>query len=199
MKLWSRTIWIPLPITIGVVSSALVVVFSLCFILLPVYRAEITFLAASAGAAGAITGAFYVGQGLRLSTEAAQTQMALHYIELWNSPHFFHAKRAFGKLMRRVVADQGGDRLQVVKDALQGEGDQGDQNFANLIEVLNLLEGLALATRVGAANEQIAGDFFKTIVRRAYEYLEDWIKERRREVGPRAYRELEGLYGRWRT
>ncbi len=198
MKFWNKTIWIPLPITIGVVSFLLVVAFSVCFIFLPAYRAEITFLAASAGAAGAITGAFYVGEGLRLSTEAARTETTLHYIELWNSPHFFHAKRAFGRLMRRVVADQRADRLQVVRDAL-GDGEQGEQNAANLTEALNLLEALALAIRIGAANEEVAGDFFKTIVRRAYEYLQEWIKERRREVGPRVYRELEGLYGKWPT
>lgn len=99
--------------------------------------------------------------------------------------------------MRRVVADTNPDRITAIKNALAAEGEDHERNEANLLEVLNFMEGLALAVNHKYVDDEIAGNFFKTIVGRTYECAEAWIKERRREGGPRVYRELESLYSRW--
>lgn len=198
MKAWGKIIWIPLPITIGVIALIFAVILSIAFIALPQYRDEVRFIAAVAVAAAAITSAFYVGQGLRIRGENARMQATLRYIEQWNRPEFFHGKKAWRLIMRRIVANPNADRVQAVREVLATEGDQ-DTNEANLFEVLNFFEGLGAAVLYGAIKEEMAADYFKTVVCRTYEHLDEWIKERRREGGPRVYRQLEGLYNRWRT
>lgn len=192
-------------ITVGVLSAIAAVVLVFAFWMWPTQRAAIAFAAGCFGGAAAVAAAVYAGRSLELSArqqkaslEESKRLAALRYIDQWNSPHFFHGKKAFRKIMRQIGADQTADRVQVVRSALAETGDQ-DTAEANLLEVLNFLEGLALGVRVGAVDHETAGDFFKTIVRRAYEHLEDWIKERRREAGPRVFQELEELYRRWKV
>jgi len=192
-------------ITVGVLSAIFAAILVFAFWMWPSQRGIITFAAGCFGGAAAITAAVYAGRSLQLSARQQRAMLeegkrlaAFRFVEQWNAPHFFHGKKTWRKLMRQIVADQTADRVQAVRVALNNSGDQ-DAAEANLFEVLNFFEGLALAVRVGAVDLETTRDFFQTIVRRTYEHLEDWIKERRREGGPRVYQELEGLYEHWKS
>ncbi len=192
-------------VTVGVASAIIALGLVISFWMWPSQRELIVFAAGCFGGAAAVTAAVYAGRSLELSARQQKARLeeekrlaALRFVEQWNSPHFFHGKKTWRLLMRRIVADQTPDRVQAVRKAF---GDSGDQDVAeaNLLEVLNFFEGLALGVRIGAVDGETAEDFFRTIVRRTYEHLDEWIKERRREGGPRVYQELEGLYERWKA
>lgn len=190
-------VYIPLPGTIGIIALITVVLLTIAFFAFPSYREEIKFFSTMLGVAAAITSAIYIGRSIGIQTKANRIRSTFSYMETWNSPNFFHAKKSWRTLMRRVVADTNPDRVIAMRNALSAEGENHERNEANLLEVLNFLEGLALAVNHKYVDEEIAGNFFKTIVGRTYECAADWIKERRREVGPRVYREMEKLYIRW--
>jgi len=192
-------------LTVGAISAIGAGALIFAFWMWPSQKDLIVFSAACIGGAAAVSASIYRGKSLELSAiqqrdrlEAGKRLAALRLIEQWNSPTFFHGKKAWRVLMRRIITDKSPDRVQAVRNAFTATDDH-DTAESNLSEILNFLEGLALAVRESVVNEQVAMDFFKTIVHRTYEHLEDWIKDRRREVGPRVYQELETLVERWKV
>ena len=72
--------------------------------------------------------------------------------------------------------------------------------LANLIDVLNLIEAMAIAVETTIADEEILKRFFRSIVLEYWHITGPFIEARRAEVNnPRLFLETEWLFQRWKV
>jgi hypothetical protein len=179
-------------ISIGIfgVLLLLVLLFTAGFIWLPSERNGIEFFALAVTAAGTLGGSFYVGESLRRGQDEQIKREAFGLIARWNSPDLFHARSASFKALQ--LYDQSGDKA--VRELL----DKDELVAANVRHVLNFLEEVAIAIRVGYADETILADAFAGLVLRCFRTYQSWIAEHRSNTKrQKMWIELEGLYKRW--
>lgn len=153
-------------------------------------RDTITFAALALTAAAGIGSGFYLAQSLRMQAEQQKQAEAFALIARWNSPDLFYARNASFKALQ-VFQSQGEASVRELLDK--------DESVANNARhVLNFLEELAIAVRIGHVDEELVSDAFAGLVIRSFKAYESWINEHRRVTGrQKLWTELETLYRRW--
>lgn len=165
----------------------------LAFILGPEsWRPTLIFTAAVLGGAGALIAAVNALDSRIAQVQQATMAVSLDFINRWNDPQFFHAKKngreVVTELRQRQTPDEQIKYLQEVSI-----------RYSNLLEVLNVFEGLSGAIQMGIADEETAKRFFRSIVLEYWHVTEGFIKQRRTErQNVRMLRDFEWLSNRWR-
>jgi hypothetical protein len=82
---------------------------------------------------------------------------------------------------------------------IEGQLQDGAKS-ANVADVLNFFEEMAIAIQLEVADEETARRFFRGIVVTYYDALRGWIEKRRSErSNPRFFREIEWVWERWKA
>jgi hypothetical protein len=184
-----------IPISVGIfgLSAIIVVVFVALFYEFPTYNKDITFLALAATAAGGIGGAFYVGKSLALQLEQQQRMESFSLIARWNSPDHFYARSACYQALSVYDASKKSESVTALLK-------QDPKVAENARQILNFLEEIAIAVRVGHVDGELTAAAFAGLVKRVYAAFQPWINEHRSVAGrQKIWSELEGLYERWKT
>jgi outer membrane receptor for monomeric catechols len=151
-----------------------------------------------AGAAGLTTAINNVDQRAAANAKAeeqakaAKVAAAFDWFHRWNDPRFFYCKKS-----SREVTDHFKTVTVVEEQVAYLKADLA--RYANLIDMLNTFEGLAVAVEEGVVDETTARRFFRGIVVEYWHQMEGLIKKNRAEANnPRLWKEFETLYRRWR-
>lgn len=167
------------------------------FIYFPTWQPAIVFAASSLGGLAGLAGALYLARGLILTAQQRQNaerqervKEAFHYMERWNSPHFYHTRTASREILRLGTAE-GAER---VKTTLAGDA----ALRSNAMDVMNFFEEMAIAIDLNIADDQILKRAFRGLVAAHWMTLEPFVNERRRVLGnPKLLIECEALHKRW--
>lgn len=122
---------------------------------------------------------------------AAKRQLALEFVHCWLNPSFYHAKKSGREIIMHFrLTPNAEQQMAYLREEAPRE--------ANLADVLNLFEALAITLEMGLLEEDICKRFFKTIVAGYWHAVEPYIRKRRAErENPRLYQEMEWLARRW--
>jgi hypothetical protein len=157
------------------------------------YRPWLIYTASVIGGAGAlIAGVTAIdARGDQLRQDKADA--AISFIQLYLNPQFFHAKT------------NGREVLQKLKD-LKTEQEQAAYlqsepvKRANLLDLLNFFEALAVGIKADHVDEETAKNFFRSMLIEYWNGAEAHIKKRRAErMNPRLSNHMEWLYDRWKN
>jgi len=156
------------------------------------WRPTLIFTAAVFGGAGALIAAVNALDSRIAQGQQARMAVSLDFINRWNDPQFFHAKRngreVVSELRQRQTPDEQMKYLQ-----------EDRARYSNLLDVLNVFEGLSGAIQMGIADEETAKRFFRSIVLEYWHVTQGFIKQRRAErQNARMLRDFEWLFNRWR-
>lgn len=163
------------------------------------WRPILVFTAAVvAGCAGLITALNNVDQRAAAATKAdeqakaARVAAALEVFYRWSDPTFFHCKLAGREIMEHFkVTTRVEDQIAYLK--------QDVRRYANLVDMLNTFEGLAIAIDNDVVDDKTARRFFRGIILEYWHMSEDVIRKNRAEGNnPRLWKEFESLYARWK-
>lgn len=166
--------------------AIVVMVLTLLYGFLPQAREVIGFITLVLTAAGGLAAAHYLSESLRMQVDQQKRTEAFHFIERWNDPQMFYVRSACYEAL-----DLGQSRG---KDAVKELLREKPNLAVNARQLLNLLEEIAIAVRVGHVDEELVVSFFLTLVTRAYRSFEAWIEDHQRIVGTqRIWQELKAL------
>jgi hypothetical protein len=127
------------------------------------------------------------------SRDAAKKIAAMRAIETWNSPQFYHCKKNGREVQAYFKAHPTvGEQLTYLKGA--------PELAANLMDVLNHFEALAIGISSDIIDDGLAKDFFRSIASQYWRHSEAYIKNRRAEQNnTRLFDNFEALYERWKN
>ncbi len=180
-----------IPITVGLagILAVLVLGISVAYWYFPTNREPILFFAIAVTAAATLSGTFYLGAALRMNVVQQSQLAAFALMARWNSPELFHSRADCHRVLDAFRARG----VEGVTEALRAE-----QVAMNIRHVLNFLEEISIAVKVGHVDEELLASAFAGLVIRAYNALGAWIGEHRRISGrQKVWAELEWLYERW--
>jgi len=156
------------------------------------WHPALIFSTAVLGGAAGLTTAVNALDARSSAAKQAQIAGALAFAERWNSPTFYHCKKAGREIIQHFRTI---DVEQQIKYLAEDSG-----RFANLIDLINQFEALSIAIGCGTVDDDTARLFFRAIVIEYWHATESYTKKRRAEKGnPRLYLEFETLYGRWKN
>ncbi len=190
----SRTITLRFPVNWLVAIVIFAIAFVLVYILGPErWHPFVIFGTSVAGGSAALIAAANALDARVSGVQQARITAALGFIASWLNPHFFHAKTSGRQILNWFKEHPNGrEQLQYV--------DADPTLRANLSDVLNVFEALAIAIDVGMIDEEVAKRFFRSIVREWWHQTESYIKARRAERdNTRLFKEFEWLFERWKT
>lgn len=162
------------------------------FLLLPDgYRPVLIFIASVLAGASALMAAVNAIDARMSQLQQAKALAALDFIHRWNAPEFYYAKKAW----REVALGMKELKTPMEQRAYLDEQDR----LTNVVAVLNFLESLGNAVRLGIADEETARRFFQSILLDAWHRMEPFVKNRRAErQNARLLQDLEWLFNRWK-
>jgi type IV secretory pathway VirB3-like protein len=151
------------------------------------------FLVAAAAASGSTLGAFYSARALRVTAAALKEEkerqcraLAFHFISRWNDPGLYHVRDAIRALFEMDPRKDEFERA--VKE-----------RHTNVIHFLNFLEEIGLAIEFGGAHEAILKEAYAGVVSKAWEKMQYWIGQNRRDYGQEdLWIKFENLSIKWR-
>jgi Domain of unknown function (DUF4760) len=122
----------------------------------------------------------------------AQKVAAMKAIERWNSPQFYHCKKNGREVQAYFKAHPAiGDQLTYL--------DSSPELRANLMDVLNHFEALAIGIANRIVDDEIAKDFFCSMALQYWHHSEAYIRNRRAEQNnTRLFDNFEALFERWK-
>jgi len=184
-------------ITVGVLSTLLAGGLIFAFWMWPTQRPLIAFTAACIGGAAAVTAATYAGRSLALSAQQQREHLesskrlgALKFVERWNNPGMHHVKLTARDVVREKRKTPELDLEKELEDRTKS---------ANVADVLNFFEEMAIAIQLGLIDEGTVRQFFRGIVVTYYDAFGGWIEKRRSErSNPRFFKEYEWLWKQWK-
>lgn len=168
------------------------------FIFRPDLRPILSFMAPVLGGSAALIAAFNAlesrgAQAEQSAKQAEQTKRALAFdcLHCWLNPNFYHAKKAGREILAYFKQNPSVDGQYTF--LLQEPGRE-----ANLWDVLNFFEVMAVGIRMELADEEVCKRFFQTLVTRYWHTVEGCIRKRRAErENARLFQEMEWLAQRW--
>jgi hypothetical protein len=204
----NRIVRLPaMTLTVGASLTIVVLAFAICYSLAPdPYKNALIFFAACCAAAGQLAAALYSARTLQFSADlqdeaAAQItrsealilgRAALAFVERWNHPAMMDMR-----IQWHAILETRGKPNELKVHIEQS--DRPEQIVANVKQLLNFLEELALSVTRGYADEEIAKQLFQGIVQAVWHCMESWIKEQRATHSRREmWVHLENLYSRWK-
>jgi TorA maturation chaperone TorD len=185
-------------VTVQILAGLVVALFGLLFYYLSSYRTLVAFVAAAiAGAAGAVS-AYYAAKSLAATTvqnaeavERKKLDSAFQFIQRWNDPAFSETKRHWRSVLAEMRKKTPQDIFSVLADDVQKR--------STVQDILNPLEELGLAVRMGAVDEEAVKDAFGLMVEEYYNVFGGWIEIVRKDYhSPGLYREFEWLRNSWK-
>jgi hypothetical protein len=163
----------------------------------------VTALATSAGSASAVYALRSIKQSAatqeldrQQSKEAQLIDRTLPYIARWNDPQYWAARKTASEfnLLRKNQKINNED--QFFLDYLH-QNPYAKQEFINL---LNLLEEIAVCLQKGILKEDLLYDYYRGIILGFCETFSYLIKQRRQEANnEKLYRKLTDLSEKWRS
>lgn len=124
--------------------------------------------------------------------QQAQKEAAMRFIDNWNSPQFYHCKKN-GRTVQAYFKTHPaiGDQLAY----LTGE----PELHANLMDVLNHFESLAIGIANRMVDDELAEEFFCSMALRYWQHSAAYIENRRAEQNnARLYVNFGALFERWK-
>lgn len=198
---------IKLSLRVGVSLFFLSLVFTGIHFYKEKYRETLTFLvtalATSAGGASAVYALRSIKQSAasqeldrQQSKETQLIDRTLSYIARWNDPQYWQAKKTaseFNLLRKNQIIN---NEEQFLKDYL----DKNTDAKQDLLNILNLLEEIALSVQKGILKEDLLHDYYRGIILSFCETFKCLIKQRRKEQNnEKIYKALTDLYEKWRS
>ncbi len=176
---------------VGISGAAIGLI--LVFIFAPdSWRPALIFTAAVLGGTGALVTAVNALDARAIAVEHAKMARAFDFIQRWNDPQFFYAK----KNGREILAEF---KKRLTVEAQKAYLQEDPTRLANLLDVLNVFEALSTAIQIRIADEQAAKRFFRSILLEYWHTTESFVKSRRTErLNPRMLQEMEWLFNQWK-
>lgn len=188
----SRTVTLRFSLNWLLAVGGLAVLLVVLYATLPAWRLILVFTAPVVGGAAALIAAFNALEARAAEGARAKKAVALDFIHRWVDPGLRDLKQR-GRGILRHFQEHPGIEEQTAYVA------NDPARLADLLDVLNIFENLAIAIRSELADEEIARRFFRTILLEYWHSAEAFIKTRRAErQNTVLYRELEWLFDRWR-
>lgn len=187
-----------IPVTVLGVILVLGLTLIVLYRLFPHSRSGIVFIGAVVAASATIYGAFFTAYNVRKGIEALEqsnrdkhVSTACSFIERWNSPTFNKIKMEAWNI-KETIKDKSQEEVGVMLDA-------DKKQRATLLAVLNFFEEMSISITVNGADEQVTKSFFRFLVLEMFNSSFKWITYyRQKHNAPRAFREYEILYNRWK-
>ncbi len=156
------------------------------------WHQSLIFSAAVLGGSGTLIAALNALDTRVASLEQAKKATALDFINRWNDPSFYHAKKGGREILEEIK------KVSTVDE--QWKYVQADPvRLANLISVLNFFETVSIGIQTGLADGPLAKQFFRAIALEYWRQTEGMVKKRRADRGnDRLFHEFECLYGQWK-
>ncbi|MCP2728820.1 DUF4760 domain-containing protein [Symplocastrum sp. BBK-W-15] len=164
------------------------------------------FVVATLSASATITGTFYVGKSIRqsaesqeldrkLSLESQKIDRTLLYIQRWNDSHYSSFKKLAYQIHLLIKDQHQNQKGRIVREEIEKNPDLRME----VTEVLNFLEEMALCIKRDIIKEDLAVDFYRSIVLQYCDIFGVWIAQLRNEKEEhRLYQQLTDLYGKWK-
>lgn len=159
----------------------------------PKYRESLNFVVTTFATAAGISTAVYALRGIEIGLEDKKIDRTLRYIQVWNDPSYFNA--------RKLAAEINNDlkNLDVYK-----RNEYINQLYANtekkqeIVNVLNFLEEMSTCIHKGLVYEGYLKEFYRYILCNYCETFKLFIDTSRREKhSPRLYIHLTELCEQW--
>ncbi|MGK7949681.1 MAG: DUF4760 domain-containing protein [Xenococcaceae cyanobacterium] len=186
---------ITITLTIGFISFILSSILIGIYIAKPKHRDILEFIVTTFASSAGVTGAFYVGQTIKLNAESNKIDRTIECINRWNDPNFFDAKKNTDKIYDLVKGKSDSEYAKIVRQEL-------DENLdlrRDIIEILNFLEQLSIYIDEQLVEENLLHEFFVDIVVKYGKTFKLWIVERRNEAGTdRIYEHFTAIYDKWK-
>jgi hypothetical protein len=167
------------------------------------WKAEIVFFGAAVAAAGQIAAAFYAGRTLRLANNIEGQRLAVEervekvlqkntvfdFAARWNDASMVDIRIAFQEILAKGAQE---------KNTISGYIDADPKRKANVGNLLNFLDVMALSVSTLRSDEEIAKRVFCGVVINTWGVTHDWVQHQRTARGrPQLWIELETLHKRW--
>lgn len=191
-------------IGVGAALAALVILLTAAFWFLPEqYRGTVIFFGASLAAAGQIAAAFYAARTLqhsltvesrRLDVEEKDAKRELEdaaygYAARWTDASMFHIRKDSQDIIEMGMKELAGCTKYIEEDV---------NRKANIRNLLNFIEELAVAVHTERADEAVAKRLFCGIVLNIWNVCEEWAKiQRAARARPQLWIETEKLHQVW--
>jgi hypothetical protein len=118
------------------------------------------------------------------------------YIQRWNESHYSSFKKLAYQIHLLIVNKPDNQKGRIVREQIEKDADLRIE----VAEVLNFLEEMALCIRREFICEDLAYDFYRSIVIQYCEIFGVWIAQLRDEKkNDKLYKELTDLYDRWKN
>ncbi|NEP02564.1 MAG: DUF4760 domain-containing protein [Symploca sp. SIO2E9] len=202
---------IPFNLLAFIISVSFLLILSHFLIKSETWRDSFTFSAAVLSAAGTVIGAYYAYQSIKqaLKISAANAKQGLltkeekiidrtiHYIHLWNDPQYAALREAMRKICDVIRAEPPETQDKFVFDYFESHPHEEQQ----VITVFNFLTEIAIYIEAGYINEELAWQFYDTIIKEYCEYFAAFISQRRNRGGnnKNKYQVLLDLHKKWHT
>ncbi|WP_254011616.1 DUF4760 domain-containing protein [Limnofasciculus baicalensis] len=169
-------------------------------------KSILNFVVATLSASATITGTFYVGKSIRqsaesqeldrkLSLESQKIDRTLLYIQRWNDSHYSSFKKLAYQIHLLIKDQHQNQKGRIVREEIEKNPDLRME----VTEVLNFLEEMALCIKRDIIKEDLAVDFYRSIVLQYCDIFGVWIAQLRNEKEEhRLYQQLTDLYGKWK-
>ena len=166
-------------------------------------RSVIIFFGAAVAAAGQIAAAFYAGRTLRLANNIEERRLAVEervekvlqkntvfdFAARWNDASMVDIRIAFQEILTKGAQE---------KSIIPGYIDADPKRKANVGNLLNFLDVMALSVTTLRSDEEIAKRVFCGVVFNTWSVTRDWVHHQRTARGrPQLWIELETLHKRW--
>jgi Domain of unknown function (DUF4760) len=167
------------------------------------WRSIIIFFGAATLAAGQIAVAFYAARTLRQAADVEEKRLAVsighektlketigyEFASRWTDASMFHIRKAFQEVLEKGMRE---------KDKASDFIDEDVGRRANVGNLLNFLENMALSVNSERCDDQVAKKLFCGIVINCWGVTNGWIAHQRVSRGrPQLWIELETLHKRW--
>lgn len=176
-------------VVVGLLSLALVTAF---LYLADEFKPWLVFTASVLAGAGALAAAINALESRYEQLRQQRAVAALQFIHMWLNPQFYHAKKNGREVLRSIK-----DMKTPEEQYAYVEADK--ERLANLIDILNFFEALAVGIRTQIVEEDTAKQFFRSMVVEYWNGADSFIKKRRAEkMNSRLSFEMEWLHDRWK-
>ncbi len=175
-------------IAISLIGVTLVIAYALS----PEATRKVLVFAASviAGIAGLFAAANAIDARLA-AVDLGRKAAALTFFERWNDPKSYHRKIGARKGLKAI------ENLNQNSEFTAYE-EKNPDDYQNILDLLNFFEELAVAIRLGLADEEVVKRGFRGPITRTWHRTKKFVESRRSERNnARIWQELEWLSQRW--
>ena len=184
------------PIKASFLLALLVTLAGVIFWKFPQFRDILIFVGSALVMAATVLSAYYIGKGLDVTIEqrnasakAERVARAFRFMERWNDPLRGQARAQW----REIIEELRGQNVDKVGELLTD-----GKKKAVVVDMLNFLEEMALASNEGLVDDTTLMGLFHTLMNEYHGILEEWIKRHRAVKNrPKACVEFDVMLRRW--